>query len=107
MNQLKNLQLHWLSTSARGRACHYSDAGASLGFCRLEEIMNRFTSLVVFMLFALIFTVGQAQQLSAKGGRPYPNELPNLKLYQDAKWKSVQPYISTRADVDRILGEPV
>jgi len=69
--------------------------------------MNKLASLVAPIFLALIFTVGQAQQLSSKRESPYPNELPNLKLYEDAKWKSLQPYISTRVDVDRILGEPV
>ena len=36
----------------------------------------------------------------------YPNELPNLKLFASAKWRSVIPHVSTRADIERIMGEP-
>ena len=68
--------------------------------------MEKLTCIVVFMLLAATLITAQADH-SSKAGSPYPNELPNLKLYQQAKWKAIQPYISNRADVDRILGEPV
>jgi len=33
--------------------------------------------------------------------------LPTLKLYRDAKWKSLRPYVSTQEQVHKVLGEPV
>jgi hypothetical protein len=38
-------------------------------------------------------------------GNPYPNELPNLKIYESAKWKSLTPYTSTVEDVKQLLGK--
>jgi hypothetical protein len=37
---------------------------------------------------------------------PYPNELPDFRFYATAKWKSLQPLVSTMADVRRVLGPP-
>jgi hypothetical protein len=68
--------------------------------------MNRL-SIALFMFLAATFALGQIEQSSFKGSYIYPNELPQLKLYQEAKWSALEPYVSTRADVDRILGEPV
>jgi hypothetical protein len=36
----------------------------------------------------------------------YPNELPGFRFYENAKWKSLEPLVSTIADVRRVLGEP-
>jgi hypothetical protein len=38
--------------------------------------------------------------------RKYPNELAAYQFYQNAKWKSLEPLVSTMADVRRLLGEP-
>jgi hypothetical protein len=36
----------------------------------------------------------------------YPNELPCYRFYATAKWKSLEPLISTPADVRKLLGKP-
>lgn len=69
--------------------------------------MGKLINLIAYTLLAPAFVVGQAQQVSPDSESRYPNELPKLKLYRDAKWSSIQPYVSTFADVDRILGEPL
>jgi hypothetical protein len=66
--------------------------------------MKQIISLVI-LVTALI--VANAQQLSSEGKLRYPNELPNLKLYQEARWNSILPNVSTRDDVERILGKPL
>jgi hypothetical protein len=74
----------------------------------LEELMNKFGKpLLVFALCNLVLVAAQARQSLSKGQSPYPNELPNLKLYREAKWNSLQPYVSTIDDVEKLLGEPV
>ena len=45
-------------------------------------------------------------KVSGKKSEKYPNELPNFRFYETAKWKSLEPLVSTMADVRRILGEP-
>jgi hypothetical protein len=37
---------------------------------------------------------------------PYPNELRGYRFYATEKWKSLQPLVSTMADVRRVLGAP-
>jgi hypothetical protein len=69
--------------------------------------MKKMTCLTVTMLVALTFTVGHAQQSPTEGQIRYPNELPLLKLYQEARWKPIVPYVSTKEDVEKVLGEPV
>ena len=61
----------------------------------------------MFMALALTLMAGQAQHPSPEDESPYPNELPSLKLHEKARWKPIRPYVSTRDDVKRILGEPV
>lgn len=60
------------------------------------------------IIFTLVLTgiVIRAQSDSAREESRYPNELPNLRLYESAKWKSIVPYVSTRDDVERALGPP-
>jgi len=36
----------------------------------------------------------------------YPNELPGYRFYATAKWKSLEPLISTLADVRKVFGKP-
>jgi hypothetical protein len=36
----------------------------------------------------------------------YPNELSDFRFYETAKWKSLEPLVSTMADVRKVLGEP-
>ena len=59
-----------------------------------------------FVVVSLLFGFGQTQRSSAQQSNAYVNELPSLRLYEKAKWKSIVPYESTRADVGRILGKP-
>lgn len=60
------------------------------------------------MVFTLVLTgmVAEAQFDSKSEKSRYPNELPNLQLYASAKWIAILPYVSTRDDVERILGAP-
>ena len=69
--------------------------------------MKKITYSILTTLLPLTFIGGQAQQRPPEGKVRYPNELPHLKLYQEAKWKSIVPYVSTEEDVERVLGEPV
>jgi hypothetical protein len=62
---------------------------------------------LITILLTLSIRAGQAQQTALQDKTPYPNELPNLKLYQDAKWNSIRPYVSTVDDVEKLLGKPV
>jgi hypothetical protein len=68
--------------------------------------MKKFICTLALILLAATLLAGQSEHPS-KAVAPYPNELPGLQLYQQAKWKAIQPYISTQADVKRILGESV
>ena len=36
----------------------------------------------------------------------YPNELPRYRFYSTAKWKSLQPLVSTIDDVRKVMGNP-
>lgn len=68
--------------------------------------MKRAISVALFILLVAPLVAAQSERSSTAVSR-YPNELPVLQLYQQAKWKAIQPYVSTQADVDRILGQPV
>ena len=69
--------------------------------------MNTLTNSLVYVLLVVAFIIGQGEKLSSETESRYPNEMPTLKLYREAKWNAIQPYVSTHADVDRILGEPL
>ncbi|MFN2510567.1 MAG: hypothetical protein ABR568_03880 [Pyrinomonadaceae bacterium] len=69
--------------------------------------MKKIICLIVIMLFALTFIIGQAQQSLPEGKIRYPNELPHLKLYREARWKSIAPYVFREEDVEKVLGQPV
>src|SRR5215470_18704437 len=58
----------------------------------------------LLLLGPAMFLIGQKTDQT---GQPrYPNELPNLQFYENAKWKSLAPLVSSISDVRRILGEP-
>ena len=61
----------------------------------------------ISLLFASVAWAAQAQVAAADDKNPYPNELPSLKLYRDAKWNSLRPYVSTEDEIHRVLGKPV
>ena len=69
--------------------------------------MNKLSNLLVFMLCAFALVTAQTGHSSFKSESSYPNELPNLKLHEQAKWGALKPYVSTIDDVERLLGEPV
>jgi hypothetical protein len=73
----------------------------------LEDVMNKLTSLIVFMFCTLAFVTGQAGQAPSPSESPYPNELPNLKLYQQAKWNTLRPFVSTIDDIVKVFGRPM
>lgn len=60
---------------------------------------------LIALLFASVACAVQAQVADHKN--PYPNELPTLKLFREAKWNSLRPYVSTDADIRKVLGKPV
>jgi len=62
---------------------------------------------LIAVLFATSTCTAQAKLSSAQERNPYPNELPTLKLYGGAKWNSLRPYVSTDADIRKVLGKPV
>ena len=70
----------------------------------MKRIISKWT--LIFFTLVLTGIVAQAQSDSASEKLRYPNELPNLRLYASAKWRSIVPYVSTRDDVERILGAP-
>ena len=45
-------------------------------------------------------------KVAGKKSEKYPNELPDFRFYEAAKWKTLEPLISTMADVRKVLGEP-
>ena len=69
--------------------------------------------MILFLL--LLFALAMPSPLMAAQGRPpldlnqnnkYPHELPGFRFYQDAKWKTLEPLVSSMADVRRVLGSP-
>lgn len=68
--------------------------------------MNKLRNLLAFTFCALTLVAAQAGRSPSKGGRPYPNELPILKIYEQAKWNSLNPYVSTVDDIEKALGKP-
>jgi len=52
-----------------------------------------------------LLTSGNARAQTVQNDR-YPNELPGYRFYATASWKSLEPLISTAADVRRVLGKP-
>lgn len=67
--------------------------------------MNKLINVLVITFVALAVAAAQTESQSKQPR--YPNELPNLKLYQDAKWNALKPYVSTADDADKLLGKPV
>jgi hypothetical protein len=68
------------------------------------KIFLTLTMLIVFTLVP-ISLAGQSKSKSKRIER-YPHELSGFKLYAKGKWKSLRPFVSTRDDVYRVLGEP-
>ena len=73
----------------------------------MEHSMNKLTSVIASTFCAFALVAAQAGPSPSKGGRPYPNELPTLKIYEQAKWNSLRPYVSTVDDIEKVLGKPV
>jgi hypothetical protein len=67
--------------------------------------MKLFAGLITLLIVA--FTSAIQPQTTVGNINPYPNELPTLKLYRDAKWNSLRPYVSTEGEIHRVLGKPV
>jgi len=62
---------------------------------------------LISLLFASVACAAQAQVAAADDKNPYSIELPSLKLYRDAKWNSLRPYVSTEDEIHKVLGKPV
>lgn len=45
-------------------------------------------------------------KVAGKKSEKYPNELPDFRFYETAKWKTLEPLVSTMKDVRKVLGEP-
>lgn len=58
---------------------------------------------LLFLSFLLLSGNGRVQTIQTAR---YPNELPGYRFFETAKWKSLEPLISTVADVRRLLGKP-
>jgi hypothetical protein len=71
-----------------------------------EVRLMRKLSLAV-MVVGILLAPNRGQSLLDRKRDPYPNELPMLKLYQKAKWKSIEFNVSTKEDVEKLLGKPV
>jgi hypothetical protein len=62
---------------------------------------------LIALLVAAFTCIAQPKQTVAGDRNPYPNELPTLRLYSSAKWKSLRPYVSTEGEIHKVFGEPV
>jgi hypothetical protein len=58
------------------------------------------------MLIALGPCTAPSAQSAQAGKSRYPNELTGYHLHADGKWKELEPYVSTKIDVNRVLGQP-
>lgn len=63
--------------------------------------MNRV--IVTVSCLVLISSVSFGQK---KVSAVYPNELPNYRFHQTAKWNALVPLVSKMKDVRRVMGEP-
>ena len=61
------------------------------------------TLLIVFLTLAVSSVNGQSK---VDKGLNYPNEPGKLRIYSNAKWRSILPWQSTQLDVETILGKP-
>ena len=57
-----------------------------------------------FIGSVLLLSIGLS--FAGKQVKPYPNELPGYRLYEQAKWHSLIPSSSTIVDVRKLLGDP-
>jgi hypothetical protein len=57
-------------------------------------------------LLFLFLTGALANGHSQSGPNRYPNELADFRFYATAKWKSLEPLVSTVAEVRKALGNP-
>ncbi len=62
---------------------------------------------LITVLLAALTCAGQTKPTVSAEREPYPNELPTLKFYRDAKWNPLRPYVSTDAEIRKVLGKPV
>ncbi len=62
--------------------------------------MRRLISVVGMVLFG--FGAMSGQNYSPR----YPNELPRYNFYSSAKWRSLEPLVSTIDDVRKVMGSP-
>jgi hypothetical protein len=68
-------------------------------FCIKIEAMK---PLQIFFILAFLFAFASnisAQRIS------YPNELKGFELFKSGKWKTLVPFVSTKEDVEKILGQ--
>lgn len=70
--------------------------------------MGTIRNILIFTLLSLLVLspASLAGRSQSETSSKYPNELAGYKFYEDAKWKSLEPLVSTMADVRRVLGEP-
>lgn len=62
--------------------------------------------ILISMLVAVLLSAPSPLPSQSHAWVRYPNELPSLKLYEEAKWSSIIPCVSKRRDVERVMGQP-
>ena len=72
-------------------------------FLTLTKVMK--VSSLVLLTFLLLGSA-LSNCYSQDSQNRYPNELPGYRFYPTAKWKSLEPLISTIADVRKAMGKP-
>jgi hypothetical protein len=70
-------------------------------FLPLTNIMK----LLAIACLSFLTLSGNAHAQAAPNDR-YPNELPGYRFFATAKWNSLEPLVSTAADIRRVLGKP-
>lgn len=71
-----------------------------------SEQLVKLLSIPILSLTLALLPAQSAGQSQSENSSRYPNELPRYKLYDTATWKTLEPLVSTMADVRRVLGEP-
>jgi hypothetical protein len=67
--------------------------------------MRRLSFCNLLVLSALASSILHGQNQSYPKSR-YPNELPKFRFYESSKWKGLAPFVSSMADVRKVLGDP-
>lgn len=70
----------------------------------LRTVSNLGMGRLIFVVGVVLFGLGA---MSAQNNPPrYPNELPGYRFYSNARWRSLEPLVSTIDDVRKVMGNP-